>query len=107
MLVWCREPAREKGEGTGEYHSSPASSCDPRFHLLRFLNDLLDADVLIHVVDASGTTNENGEATEDHDPASDIQWLRYEIQLSMLPCVNMQTDMTWKVENSIFAVGSA
>lgn len=29
----------------------------------RFLNDLLDADVLIHVIDASGETDENGRVT--------------------------------------------
>jgi ribosome-binding ATPase YchF (GTP1/OBG family) len=34
----------------------------------RFLNDLLDADVLIHIIDISGTTNEKGEEVEDYDP---------------------------------------
>ncbi|KAK3089278.1 hypothetical protein FSP39_002288, partial [Pinctada imbricata] len=45
----------------------------------RFLNDLLDADVLIHIVDSSGQTNEKGEITTDYDPASDIQWLQQEL----------------------------
>ncbi|XP_069124327.1 uncharacterized protein [Argopecten irradians] len=45
----------------------------------RFLNDLLDADVLIHVIDASGTTNEKGEETQGYDPANDIRWLHQEI----------------------------
>lgn len=46
----------------------------------RFLNDLLDADVLIHIIDASGTTNEKGEETVDYDPANDVQWLKEELQ---------------------------
>lgn len=46
----------------------------------RFLNDLLDADVLIHVVDASGCTDEKGEATEKYDPAQDISWVEKELQ---------------------------
>lgn len=46
----------------------------------RFLNDLLDADVLIHIIDASGTTNEKGEETLDYDPANDVQWLKEELQ---------------------------
>ncbi|XP_033741210.1 uncharacterized GTP-binding protein YGR210C-like [Pecten maximus] len=45
----------------------------------KFLNDLLDADVLIHVIDASGTTNEKGEETQGYDPANDIRWLQQEI----------------------------
>lgn len=45
----------------------------------RFLNDLLDADVLIHIIDASGTTNEKGEETVDYDPANDVQWLKEEL----------------------------
>lgn len=46
----------------------------------RFLNDLLDADVLIHIIDASGTTNEKGEEIVDYDPANDVQWLKEELQ---------------------------
>ncbi|XP_061168004.1 uncharacterized protein LOC133176957 isoform X2 [Saccostrea echinata] len=45
----------------------------------RFLNDLLDADVLIHIIDASGTTNEKGEETTDYDPANDVHWLKAEL----------------------------
>ncbi|KAK7481034.1 hypothetical protein BaRGS_00027753 [Batillaria attramentaria] len=46
----------------------------------RFLNDLLDADVLIHVVDASGCTDEKGEVTEKYDPSQDISWVERELQ---------------------------
>ncbi|XP_071129195.1 uncharacterized protein [Mytilus edulis] len=45
----------------------------------RFLNDLLDADVLVHIVDISGTTNEKGEETEHYDPVKDVSWLYQEL----------------------------
>ena len=45
----------------------------------KFLDDLRHADVLIHVVDASGTTNAKGEETTGYDPSNDIDWLRSEI----------------------------
>ena len=38
-------------------------ACEGRGKGNRFLNDLLDADVLIHVIDGSGETDENGRAT--------------------------------------------
>ncbi|KAJ2289698.1 hypothetical protein IWW55_006236, partial [Coemansia sp. RSA 2706] len=46
----------------------------------RFLDDLRHADVLIHVVDASGTTDDNGRETKGYDPVGDIQWLRGEVE---------------------------
>ncbi|EGG24944.1 hypothetical protein DFA_03189 [Cavenderia fasciculata] len=45
----------------------------------QFLDDLRHADVLLHVVDVSGTTNEKGEETTGYDPINDIQWLKDEI----------------------------
>lgn len=45
----------------------------------QFLDDLRQADVLIHVVDASGRTNELGEPTEGHDPLQDVKFLEDEI----------------------------
>ena len=45
----------------------------------KFLDDLRHADVLIHVVDVSGTTNAKGETTTGYDPSNDIDWLRSEI----------------------------
>ncbi len=49
----------------------------------KFLNDLSAADVLIHVVDIAGTTNENGEPikTGSYDPANDIKFLEEELDL--------------------------
>src|SRR3989338_6443408 len=43
------------------------------------LNDLNQADVLIHVIDASGTTNEKGERTQGYDPAEDVKFLEEEL----------------------------
>jgi len=47
----------------------------------KFLNDLNQADVLIHVVDVSGTTNEKGEPTHEYDPSNDVLFLEKEIDL--------------------------
>ena len=43
------------------------------------MHDLRHADALIHVVDASGRTNAEGENTRGYDPSQDIAWLRSEI----------------------------
>ncbi len=47
----------------------------------KFLDDLRQADVLIHIVDASGSTNEVGEAvaTGSHDPCKDVIFLEEEL----------------------------
>lgn len=45
----------------------------------KFLDDLRHADALIHVVDASGTTNAEGKETRGYDPSNDTAWLRSEI----------------------------
>ncbi|RLG14905.1 MAG: hypothetical protein DRN71_02500 [Candidatus Nanohalarchaeota archaeon] len=49
----------------------------------QFLSDLNQADVLIHVVDASGSANELGESlgAGKHDPAKDVRFLEKEIDL--------------------------
>ncbi|CEG12856.1 conserved hypothetical protein [groundwater metagenome] len=47
----------------------------------QFLDDLRNADVLIHVIDISGTTNDKGEETENYDPENDIKFLEDEINL--------------------------
>ncbi len=46
----------------------------------KFLDDLRGADVLLHVIDASGTTNERGEKTVNYDPCCDADWLKKEIE---------------------------
>ena len=45
----------------------------------KFLDDLRNADCLIHVVDFSGLTDEEGKPTEGHDPMQDIEFLAREI----------------------------
>ncbi len=49
----------------------------------KFLDDLRQADVLIHVVDASGSTNEEGEyvGKGNYDPAKDVRFLETEIDM--------------------------
>ena len=53
----------------------------------KFLNDLSQADALIHVVDSSGTTNAEGNACEEHDPCEDIIFLEKEIELWFLKII--------------------
>ena len=53
----------------------------------KFLNDLSGADALIHVVDASGMTDEEGKATTGHDPCKDIEFLEREIELWFLKII--------------------
>ena len=46
----------------------------------RFLGDLARADALVHVVDASGTTDEEGNpGVKGHDPLADVAFLTAEI----------------------------
>ncbi|KEP67400.1 UNVERIFIED_CONTAM: GTP binding protein [Hammondia hammondi] len=47
----------------------------------KFLDDLRHADVLMHVIDVSGTTNEKGETTIGYDASQDHAWLMEEMQL--------------------------
>ena len=49
----------------------------------QFLSDLGTADLLLHIVDASGSTNEKGEEVEEgsHDVTEDVKFLEEEIDL--------------------------
>jgi len=49
----------------------------------QFLDDLNQADVLIHIIDVSGSTNEKGEEvpTLSYDPANDIRFLEHELDM--------------------------
>ncbi len=49
----------------------------------QFLDDLRQADCLIHVIDASGGTNEKGEPVDpgSHDPGDDIRFLEVELDM--------------------------
>jgi ribosome-binding ATPase YchF (GTP1/OBG family) len=45
----------------------------------KFLDDLRQADVFIHIVDASGTTDEGGKQTSGYDPCNDVVFLEDEL----------------------------
>ena len=45
----------------------------------QFLDDLRQADVFIHILDVSGTTDVEGKQTEGYDPAEDIKFLENEL----------------------------
>ncbi|MBI4215022.1 redox-regulated ATPase YchF [archaeon] len=47
----------------------------------QFLNDLMEAEGFVHVVDASGMTDENGNPTSGHDPIKDVTFLEEELDL--------------------------
>lgn len=49
----------------------------------QFLDDLRQADVLIHVIDVSGSTNEKGEPVDagSYDPAEDVKFLEVELDM--------------------------
>lgn len=56
-------PGASKGKGLGN----------------QFLDDLRQADVFIHIVDVSGTTDSEGKQTENHDPSKDVKFLEDEL----------------------------
>ena len=45
----------------------------------QFLDELRNADVFIHIVDASGTTDVEGKPTEGYNPCNDIRFLEDEL----------------------------
>lgn len=47
----------------------------------QFLDDLRQADALIHILDISGRTNDKGEPAENQNPEDDIKFLAEEIDL--------------------------
>ena len=50
---------------------------------LSFLNDLNEADALIHIVDISGSTNEMGESVKplSYNPIKDVEFLDHELNM--------------------------
>ncbi len=47
----------------------------------QFLDDLRQADLFIHIVDVSGTTDEEGKETENYNPVQDVEMLEKELDL--------------------------
>ena len=58
-------PEAHKGKGRGN----------------EFLNDLREADLLVHILDASGKTDAQGNATENYDVCEDVRFLENEIEM--------------------------
>ncbi|MBR9702199.1 redox-regulated ATPase YchF [Candidatus Pacearchaeota archaeon] len=60
----------------------------------QFLDDLRQADVLIHVVDIAGTTNEKGEPVDagSYDPMQDIKFLEEELDFWYLGVIKKGWD---------------
>ncbi len=60
----------------------------------QFLDDLNQADALIHIIDVSGSTNEKGEAIEplSYDPARDIEFLEHELDMWYLRLIEKGWD---------------
>ncbi len=58
----------------------------------KFLTDLNEADVLIHIVDFSGKTDIEGEPTENHDPREDIDFLEEELDMWYLEILEKGID---------------
>lgn len=67
-------PGAHRGEGMGA----------------QFLSDLNQADVLIHVIDISGSVNERGEAVDplSYDPLNDVRFLEDELDQWYLSILN-------------------
>lgn len=45
----------------------------------QFLDDLREADIFVHIVDVSGTTDIEGKPTKGHNPAEDVKFLENEL----------------------------
>jgi len=60
----------------------------------QFLDDLNQADVLIHIIDISGSTNEKGESVPalSYDPSNDIRFLEAELDMWYLRLIEKGWD---------------
>ncbi|MFA5931271.1 MAG: redox-regulated ATPase YchF [archaeon] len=70
----------------------------------KFLNDLSQADALIHVVDASGSTDAEGKECPEgsHDPIEDVKFLEEEIELWFLKIIENNWLKTSRVQEKDF-----
>ena len=60
----------------------------------QFLDDLNQADVLIHIIDIAGSTNEKGESVPalSYDPSNDIRFLEHELDMWYLRLIEKGWD---------------
>ena len=68
----------------------------------QFLDELTNADVILHVVDASGGTNEEGEPVEvgEHDPVEDLQFIEEEMDLWLASIVERNWESVERASRS-------
>ncbi|KAJ3283824.1 hypothetical protein HDU79_008740 [Rhizoclosmatium sp. JEL0117] len=77
----------------------------------KFLNDLCDADVLIHIIDASGLSDSDGnilplDTPTPQDPLHDIHWVRAELFHWILNNITKKWDSIIKRPNRLPAMFS-
>jgi len=65
----------------------------------KFLDDLRQADCLIHVVDISGTTDENGNPTTGYDPCNDVRFVEQELDEWIFSIVSQHFDRIVRVSS--------
>jgi len=60
----------------------------------QFLDDLNQADVLVHIIDIAGSTNEKGESVPplSYDPSNDIKFLEHELDMWYLRLIEKGWD---------------
>jgi len=60
----------------------------------QFLDEIRQADALIHVVDASGSTDSEGKPCDPgtHDPLEDVKFLDYELDMWCLQIIKKEWD---------------
>lgn len=69
-----------------------------------FLDDLMQASVLIHILDVSGKTDSEGNATESFDPAENIKMLAREIDYWLLRLLKKDWDVLRKGKKDFMQV---
>lgn len=71
----------------------------------QFLNDIRQANLLLHILDSSGTTDQNGKETKGYDPTADVEWLIDELVLWIWGnMVKLWPSVRRKFQNSNMAV---
>jgi len=71
----------------------------------QFLDDLMEADALIHIVDVSGTTDAEGNVTEGYDPREDINFLEDEIAMWVAGILGKNWDKFARTVDSVSGKG--
>ena len=68
----------------------------------QFLDELSNADVILHVVDAAGATDEEGEPVEvgEHDPLSDLDFIETELDLWLASIVERNWESVERASRS-------